>query len=510
MSLRIVTTPVAGSPLARTVVNGTPNPEWYVERPASAAEWIARAGVMRESLVSVDWMSSLAPAFAATGHAAERLERAAASGIAVTTGQQPGLFGGPLYTWWKALSALAFADRLESVTGLPVVPIFWAATDDSDFAEASRTIVTTPDGAEEIRIERGGEEGISMWQMPLGDVTREFERLAAAAGSAPNRDILDLVRRCYSVNQTVGIAYVEMLRAVLAPLGIPVLDASHPAVRNAAHKVLTRAIQNAEAIESGLNERADSLKSAGYTVQVKAVKGRTLVFAEVNGKRDRVKIADAARFLSSVEHGAMSPSVLLRPVVERSIIPTAAYMGGPGEIAYFAQVSAVARALDTPPPLIVPRWSGFVVEQRVQRILDRYSLSIEDFRDPHAVESRLARESLPAALKSGLEELRGSLDRSVTALEPGADDGLVPRAVLDGVKHNIGHRVDRLERRLAAGVKRRGNEALRDVAIARGALFPLGSAQDRGLNIVPLLARHGDELFSSVMNETKKHAGTLA
>lgn len=510
MSLRIVTTPVAGSPLARTVANGTARPEWYVERPANAAEWIARAGFMRESLVAADWMSSLAPAFAATGHAAERLERAAASGIAVTTGQQPGLFGGPLYTWWKALSALAFADRLESVTAFPVVPIFWAATDDSDFAEAARTVVTTPDGAEEIRIERRGQEGLSMWRMPLGDVTREFERLSEAAGSAPNREILDLVRRCYPVDATVGVAYVELLRAVLAPLGIPVLDASHPAVRMAADKILKGAVEKAEAIESGLSERANALKAAGHAVQVKAVKGRTLVFREVDGKRDRVPVADAARFLASVEHGVMSPNVLLRPVVERSIIPTVAYVGGPGEIAYFAQVSAVARALDTPSPLIVPRWSGFVVEQRVQRILDRYALSIEDFRDPHAVESRLARESLPASLKSGLEELKGSLDRSVSALAPGADEGFVPRAVLDGVKHNIGHRVDRLERRLAAGVKRRGNEALRDVAIARGALFPLGSAQDRALNIVPLLARHGDDLFASVMNETKKHAGTLA
>lgn len=510
MSLRIVTTPVTGSGLARTVVNGSSNAAWYVERPATTADWKARAALVRESLVATNWAEALAPAFAATGLAAERLERAAASGIAVTTGQQPGLFGGPLYTWWKALSALAFADRLELVTGLPVVPIFWAATDDADFAEASYTIVTTAEGAEEIRIQRAGEEGVSMGQMPLGDVTRELDRLSAAAGSAPNREILDLVRRCYGREASVGGAYIDLLRSVLEPLGIPVLDASHPAVRKAAHPVLRRAIEKAEAVENALAERAASLKSAGHSAQVKAMKGRTLVFAETKGKRDRVRIADAARFLSSADQAGMGPNVLLRPIVERSIIPTVAYMGGPGEIAYFAQVSAVADALDTPAPLIVPRWSGFVLEPRVQRILERHDLSIEDFRDPHAVESRLARASLPPSLKSGIDDMRGSLDKSVIALAAAGDDGMVPPGVLEGMKHNIGNRVDRLERRLSAGVKRRGNDALRDAAIARGALFPLGSAQDRSLNIVPLLARHGDDLFALVMHEAEMHAGSLA
>ncbi len=510
MSFRIVTTPVTGTRLTRTVVDGSPNSAWYVKRPATTDDWMARAGLIRESLVAPQWLDSIAPAFAATGHAAARLERAALSGIAVTTGQQPGLFGGPLYTWWKALSVLALANRLQSVTGLAVVPVFWAATDDADFVEASSTVVTSADGMEVIQIERSMAEGTPMAQMPLGDVSRELQRLVAAAGSAPGTGILDLVRRSYSHEATVGSAYVELLRAVLGPLGIAVLDASHPSVRQAALPILNRAIEKAEAVEEALTARSASLKTAGHSTQVKPVKGRTLVFAEQEGKRDRIRISDASRVLSLDLQSGMGPNVLLRPIVERSIIPTVAYMGGPGEIAYFAQVSAVAEALDTPAPLIVPRWSGFVVEQRVQRILERHDLSIEDFRDPHAVESRLAKESLPSDLTLKLDELRESLAKSVSDLASADNDGLVPPAVLDGLKHNVGHRLDRLERRLSAGVKRRGNDALRDAAIARSALFPLGKAQERILNVVPLLARHGDDLFASVMREADLHAGSLA
>ena len=106
-----------------------------------------RAEAMMSSLASRDWLTPLRHAFDPTGVAADRLEAAAKGGFVVTVGQQPGLFGGPLYTWWKALSALAFADALQQATGVPVAPVFWAATDDSDFVEASWTAVATPDGA---------------------------------------------------------------------------------------------------------------------------------------------------------------------------------------------------------------------------------------------------------------------------------------------------------------------------------------------------------------------------
>ena len=510
MSIRIVSTPLTGSALARAAIDGSADAAWFERRPATPHEWKQRAEMMRGALVTTEWTQKLWPALNPTGKAAERLERAAASGIAVTAGQQPGLFGGPLYTWWKALSALTLADRLERVTGLPVVPVFWAATDDSDFDEASSTVVATADGAERIQIERAGPEGTPLAQMPLGNIDREIERLAAAAGSAPNGQILDLARLCYMERHTVGGAYVELLRSVLAPYGIPVLDASHAAVRSAAMPVLRRAIERAPAIEEALLERSRVLKAAGHSSQVKVVKGRTLVFSGVDGKRDRIRTSDGSAALSGHGQGSMGPNVLLRPIIERSIIPTVAYMGGPGEIAYFAQVSAVAEALETPAPLIVPRWSGFVVEPRIEKILERHNLTIEDFRDPHSVETRMAKASIPPAINTKLEELRSSVDKTVDELASAEGAELLTSSVLEGLERNVSHRIERLERRLRASVKRRGNEVLRDVAIARGALFPFDTPQERALNIVPFIARYGEDLITSVEKEASLHAATLA
>jgi uncharacterized protein YllA (UPF0747 family) len=212
---------------------------------------------------------------------------------------------------------------------------------------------------------------------------------------------------------------------------------------------------------------------------------------------------------TAVQESELSPNVLLRPILENTILPTVAYLGGPAEIAYFAQVSAVAEALEAPPPLILPRWSGVVIEPRIGKILEKYSLTIDDFADPHAVETKIAHESLPDEIKSRIAELRRITEEEIDRLAAGDRDHLVSRQVIEGLKHNIQHRVERLERRYAAAVKRKGNDALHDIAAARGALYPFGKPQERALNIVPLWARYGDDLLTSVMDEARKYSAIL-
>lgn len=463
---------------------------------------------MNASLVHDGWLEPLSPALG-TGASIERLTRAARGGFVVTAGQQPGLFGGPLYTWWKALSALALADALENSTGLPVAPVFWAATDDSDFTESSTTVVATAEGASLIEMAEPDGIGVALAQVGLPDLEAELDALALAAGSASNSDVLAEVRRAYSKGNTVGGAYVQLLRSILEPMGIAVIDAAHPAVRSAAHPVIARALERSEEIDAALKSRAQDLRSAGHSVQVKIVEGRSLAFAESGGRRERIKIRDGAGIASAAQAGALGPNVLLRPIVERSILPTVAYLGGPAETAYFAQVTAVADALQVPAPVVLPRWSGYAVEPRIDRILERYDLAAEDFRDPHAVETRLAKASLPAGLSQRLAELRSSLEQAIGNLSATKGDEIVPPSVPEGLRRNIAHRLDRLERRYTAGAKRRGSEALRDAAIARGSLFPLGKPQERALNAIPFIARYGDEFIDSVMREVRAHVAKL-
>jgi uncharacterized protein YllA (UPF0747 family) len=209
--------------------------------------------------------------------------------------------------------------------------------------------------------------------------------------------------------------------------------------------------------------------------------------------------------------GSLSPNVLLRPVLERALLPTVAYVAGPGEIAYFAQVSAVAEAIDADPPLAVPRWSATLVEPHVAEIMKRDGLRIEDFSDPHAVETRLARESWPADVARAMEQLRRDLAERLTGVRVSlqALDGLAPSATVDGTARALEWRLSRLERRISAAVKTREASLMRDLATVRGALFPGGIQQERALNLIPLLARHGTGLLDAMRASASTHARSL-
>jgi bacillithiol synthase len=425
--------------------------------------------------------------------------------VLVTTGQQPGLFGGPLLTWLKALSAIALADELEALTGVPTAPLFWAATDDADFEEARGTRVALPGGARRLESHVAPPAGTPMAATPLGEMRQELELLLAASGSATDREPLEAVFDAYRPDATVGDAYVTLLRRLLHPLGASVLDASHPCVLDAARPLLRRALERADVLSSAVAARTREIEAAGMTPQVQEVPGLSLVFAYEGAGKRRLAVREAA----VAPDTRLGPTVLLRPVLERALLPTAAYCAGPGEIAYFAQVSAVAAALEVPVPLVVPRWSATVIEPQVQRTLERLGVTRQELQRAHEVEGRLARAALPAPVAADLAALREDVERRLAALEIDDTEGLVPSAAVQGTRRALLHRLERLERRFVASTKRREVALMNDVATVRGALHPDGKRQERALNFVPLLARQGRPLVAAMQAEARRHARGL-
>ena len=505
---RVVTEPLSGNPLAVAAMAGSAPASWYESLPRDAKSWRERLQSVRAEFAG-DWLAKLSPAFAATGKAKERLDAVASGrGVVVTTGQQPGLFGGPVYTLSKALSALALADSLQELTGVPVAPVFWAATDDTDFREASSTIVSVPGGAQLLRFDHPASLGLPMAAMPLGDVSAQLEALERSAGSASDPAPIELLERFYTSDSTVGEAYVSFLRELFAPLGISVIDASHPATRAAANPVITKALELASEIANSVTGRNREIESAGFTPQVQDVPGLSLVFSSSSGSRKRIPIKAAAKKTTSDDLG---PNVLLRPVVERAILPTATYIGGPAEIAYFAQIGPIAEAVGVARPAILPRWSCMIIEPHIEKILEKLYLLPEDFRDPHEVEARIARARLPKAVIEELNATRAALNERLDALSEAVVEEHAPLsgAVTEGLRANLLRRLDRFERRLIAAAKREHADIMHDIATARGSLYPFGKPQERGLNFVPLLARYGATLRQEMLAEAREHARRL-
>ncbi len=496
----VLTESIGGSPLSLAVQRG--DVEGIPPRPTGAAEWKSAAAAVRQRFAGDDWLERIRPAFGDSASVAA-LQRAAGRGILVTTGQQSGLFGGPMLTLVKALSARAYAEAIERLTGVPCATVFWAATDDADFVEAASVMIPGTGAPRKLSLDRSPPAGTRMSDARLQDVTElldEMESCAGSIGSAP----MAALRRAYREGATIGGAYIEFLRDVLTPWGIAVLDASHPTVAEASRPTLRDALVRGPAIEEAVGNVTTALRRRGFAPQVELVHGLSLVFGLESGIKRRIPLGEAPAVAASSM--PLGPNVLLRPVVEAAILPTVAYAGGPGELAYFAQIPPIASVLGAAQPMALPRWSTTIVEEGIGRLLDRYGVSISDLRDYDVTLGRLIRERMPADLQQALTRLRDDIDGRVSGLAAAAAREGLDTKPLDGLRAQLALRVDRGERRISAALKHRDAELRRDLGTARASLYPDGIRQERALSFVPYLSRHGTALIERMLEEAGRDA----
>jgi len=441
--------------------------------------------------------------------------------LVVTTGQQAGLFTGPLYTIHKALSAAALAAHLTERWGRPVRPVFWVAGDDHDHAEiASASWIDEGGQLGEVHLPaRPADAPLRpMYREPLGEaITALLDRFTAAIPPSPHRaGTVAWLTRHYRPGATVAGAYGLALAELLAPLGIACLDSTHPAVKQAAAPCLLRALRESERLDGLLQAEAETQFTArGAVSPVTVGDGATLVFLEDRLGRDRlVREGDGFRTrrggdrfsydrldtIAREEPQRLSANVLLRPVVESAVLPTVAYVGGPGELRYLRLTPPLYDALDVPRQCPVPRWSGAIIEPPVDRILEKFGSSVaEVLRGDATLEARIVHDKVPAAVLGALARIEAESDARLEEITPtvlGLDPTLA-RPVASA-RRQIAWAVRDLGRRIHARVRARSAVELRQVGRVRGALLPGGHPQERVLTIAPFLARHGPALLVGI------------
>ncbi len=500
--------PLAMGTLATAVRDGTLPQGMSLEAPRDRRDWLAHIESCREPMMGLGWGTTLREAMRPTGAAVARLARVTGGqGVVVTTGQQPGLFGGPMYTIIKALSALAMANRIEAVTGVPTAPVFWAATDDADFAEGATTWLPVRGVVSAARLQEPPREGTMMSHAFLSDLSAAKALLSQASAGSAWPEFIRQAMQAYRDGSTVGNAYLEMMREILGPLGITVLNAAHPSVRHQSAPLLRRALAEAPQIDAAVQARTAELMALGYTPQVNSLPDRSLVFVVRNGVKERATISGAAAILPKVSDDLLSPNVLLRPVVERALLPTVVYMAGPGELAYFAQVSAVSSALTVAMPFALPRTSVRIVTPEVQSTLHSLGATVDDVRDTTAIVRELTTGATPDAAMDAVTALRAQVQHTAQAIR--TSGSALDAAALDGAVSQLTHRVSRLERRVLAASKRTITERLRKVAQAQALLWPQGAPQERVLNPLPWLARYGTPLLEQMQQACDADAVSL-
>jgi bacillithiol synthase len=487
---------------------------WDLESLAEAASRTRRYPRSLGSLSEVVAAQQAARGASGAAQRARELSDPAAS--VVVTGQQAGLFGGPLFVLYKALAARKVAAALQEKTSCPVVPLFWVASDDHDFAEVRTCAVIDETGRlRALRYEPRHEPAAQPASRIVLDetITELIAELGRyLPGSVHREATLGLLARCYHPGATLAGAFAQLISTLFPD--IVVLDPSDEAVKACAVPVLTREIGEGSPTSRLAQEVGPRLLASGYHQQVPVRPGFLNLFVVMEGQRRALGIQNGdvevrglgrripraeAQSLLAGDPGPWSPGALLRPLVQDHLFPTAGYVGGPAEIAYHAQIGPSYPHFGIPRPVLVPRPGVTLVEPSQARVLDAEGLSLTDMQgDPEAIVGRWAREAYPE-VEDAFSRARASLDRDMTDVEErlAALDPTL-RAAADGARGRARHQIESLHEKATRALKKRDQARADRLRRTRDALFPGGSFQERGLSTIGVLCRHGLPLVDVV------------
>jgi bacillithiol biosynthesis cysteine-adding enzyme BshC len=439
--------------------------------------------------------------------------------FAIVTGQQPGIFTGPLYTIYKTITAIKLAKHVTEKMGVTAVPVFWNASEDHDFKEVRHIEFANRDNQiiSLIYEPQSDVEGKSIFDVPLepslGFLIDLLER--DTNETEFKSYLIDLLRnslgRCYSLADW----FSHQMQALFASQGLIIVDAHLPPFRQLARPVIGREIKSAPRSSALINKAGARLEETGYHQQIERKPDDVNFFLYAQGRRNKVRTRDGKFIIERLgleydqtemldmlasEPERFSPSAALRPLVQDHILPTLAYVGGPGEISYFAQMREVYSYFDLAMPLIFPRTRAVLVEPKTAKILEKYALDIDDAR-----KSRADLAKLIASKRAPLPVV-DSFDRKLEAMQVGLDElrrevgGVDPTLVeaVDKIKRKVGHEMDKLRDRLTQSQQTDLDIVERQVAKLKKHLYPEGKEQERVFNIYPYLFSYGIQLIPTL------------
>jgi bacillithiol synthase len=443
----------------------------------------------------------------------DRLRKGAA---AIVTGQQVGLFGGPTFSLYKALSAVKLANEA-TAAGVDAVPVFWLATYDHDLAEVNHVSFPRADGSLEVLTTASKD----VPGAPVSSVRFDNEInsvVEQAVGLLGDTEASEILRDSYRPGETLGSAFARLYARVFAEWGVILLDPSDPEFARVAEPIYRAAIERSDELAARLVDRGQKLEAAGYHQQVKVAESSVLLFTTRQGARTSISrrmngdVTEfaidgeaAAEKLSSAQLLAeisshperFSSNVLLRPIMQDFLLPTLAYTGGAAEAAYFAQAGVVYEALLGRVTPIMPRFSATIVEPKAQRLIEKHELTITDvFEGPEALRQRIAAKQLPRDLQAAFEAAKRSFEENFSVVKSELEK--LDKTLVDAAEtchSKMQHQLEKLYAQAARAEALKGELVSRHAEGLGQALYPNKGLQERTVGGVYFLARYGQDLL---------------
>ena len=452
-------------------------------------------------------------AFGASAKTLENIAAFRAGALAVVTGQQVGLFGGPVFSFYKALTAVKLASEAGKL-GVNCVPIFWLATEDHDLVEVNQVNVPGTEGQlEKLSISVHSGEDAPVGTIHFGAEIRELAQKAKEL--LGETEFSNLLAECYRPEESFGTAFAKLFARVFADFGVIVLDSSDPELDAIAAPIYREVIERTPELNHALLNRGQELEAAEYEQQVRVTNTSTPLFVIRDGSRIPVHMLSPDKFqvgkdelakadlleLAESNPQVFSPNVLLRPVVQDYLLPTLTYIGGAAEVAYFAQVAVLYESLSGRVTPVLPRFSATVIETKPQALLEKYGLSFADlFQGSDALREKIGSRLLDAKLQNSFDQAHAAVERSMVAVREALaqlDKTLIESAA--NAESKMIYQLTSLRSRAARAELRQSEVAERHAKLLSNALYPDKTLQEREFAGMYFLAKHGRELLDGLL-----------
>jgi bacillithiol biosynthesis cysteine-adding enzyme BshC len=506
--------------------------EFYAGDPADRGAWReaiartqqhSRARAAVAELVQAQQRGRGAPAEALA--AGERLRDPRT--VAIVTGQQAGLFGGPLFTLLKALTAVRLAEQVGAEHHVPTVAVFWIDAEDHDWDEVkSCTVLDRELTVRSVAVDLPhGQQGGAIARVRL-DQSVETAVAALEAILPPTEfssELTEQLRGAYRPGMGMAQAFARWLESLLGARGLVVYDSADPAAKPLVSDLFAQEVERAGETARLATHAGSALQARGYHAQATPQAGSLALFHH-NGGRDAIRTHGADTFLVGdrevskaelLKHvrqspADFSPSVLLRPLVQDTLFPTACYVAGPSELAYLGQLKEVYAAFGLPMPLMQQRATATIVDSNAMRFLSRHPLPLEALRaQDEAALNELLSDRLPPAVDESLGEMERTLEarmltlvQAVTQVDPTLEGAA--RSTLTRLQDDL----KKLQSKIIQAAKRKDDTLRRQFRHAQAQAFPDGQPQERALGFVYFLDKFGPALVDRVAEIVPGERGT--
>lgn len=439
--------------------------------------------------------------------------------VMVVTGQQTGFLGGPLYTFLKAYHTTRLAADLETALGIPVIPVFWLEGEDHDLEEVRTANFLNKSGElQSLRFEP--EQEIPNFEVGRYAVQAESQLVELFANlDLPNEQGTELLREAYT-DRSLSDAMGRLLAKTLGPRGLLVIEGMDPDLKRMALPLWENVLERAADLGSMLSHRGEQLRADGYAVPLTPTPDSFLFYltgadhvrasltytGKIQYPDGRTVTIPGSKLRDILDSGqwTISPKAALRPLYQDFVLPTIAYVAGPGELDYHAQLAPFYRELNVAAPSLFPRLSATLLDSRAVKVMEKLDLSIERLltEDKHSLIKDLIREAddgKTAALfdsaRAGTEELYARIKREVANIDPtleGAAHGMTGKAL---------HLLNELQQKSERALKQKHSTALAKLEKILAAVKPGGKPAERVLCTGYYLAKFGPDKLLAALDE---------